>query len=75
MTPIVYTKPGCGKCLATYREMKKKGIDFLSIDVSVNEAEAERLQEMGFSEMPVVFGNQEYWTGYRPDKIAALAQN
>jgi glutaredoxin-like protein NrdH len=52
--------------------MAKKDIQYVSIDVSTNEAEAERLKELGYLEMPVVFGNGEYWTGYRPDKIEAL---
>lgn len=72
MTPIVYTKPGCSACLATHREMHKKQISYVEIDVTTNQAEYERLAELGYQQMPVVFANGEYWTGFRPDKIKEI---
>lgn len=72
MTPTVYTKPGCGGCLATYREMNKKGIVYNAIDVTTNQEAFSELQALGFQQMPVVKWNGEYWTGFRPDKIAEI---
>lgn len=74
MTPIVYTKPGCSACIATHREMAKKDIYYVEIDVTKNEAEYERLAELGLLQMPVVHANGEYWTGFRPDKIQELVK-
>lgn len=74
MTPLVYTKPNCPACRATHRELHKKEINYTEINLEANEEERARLQELGFTQMPVVFANGEYWTGYRPDKIAGLAE-
>lgn len=72
MTPIVYTQPGCPACIATHREMAKKNVYYVEIDVTKNEEEANRLRDLGLLQMPVVHANGEYWTGFRPDKIKEL---
>lgn len=72
MTPIVYTQPGCSACLATHRELHKKQISYVEIDVTKNTEERERLVSLGYQQMPVVFANGEYWTGFRPDKIKEI---
>ncbi len=73
MTPIVYTKPGCGGCIATHREFGKKGIEYQSIDVTKDAQAFEKLSALGFLQMPVVEWKDEFWTGFRPDKIAEIA--
>lgn len=72
MTPIVYTKPGCGGCIATHRELNKKGIEYQEIDITKNPEVIDELAALGFQQMPVVNWNDEYWTGFRPDKIAQI---
>lgn len=72
MTPTVYTKPGCGGCIATHREMSKKGITYNEVDVTKDPAAFERLSALGLLQMPVVEWKDEFWTGFRPDKIAEI---
>ena len=51
---VVYSKPGCGSCVATKRALDKAGVKYRSVDVSVDSEAREMLIERGFSAMPVV---------------------
>ena len=81
MGVIVYTKPACVQCNATYRALDKKGIDYKSVDISVDDAALDRLKALGHMQAPVVEHLDDngdlvdHWTGFRPDKIEELAQN
>ena len=78
MTVTVFTKPGCQQCNATYRALGKQGIEFNTVDVTVDLEAGERLRELGFQQLPVVETDHEdealrIWTGFVPDNIKALA--
>ncbi len=75
MTVTVYTKPACVQCNATYRALDKKGIAYQSIDISQDSAALERLRSMGYMQAPVVITDNDHWSGFRPDKISALADS
>ncbi|EMY35291.1 glutaredoxin [Arthrobacter crystallopoietes BAB-32] len=75
MTVTVYTKPACVQCNATYRALDKKGIAYQSVDLSQDPAALERVRSLGYMQAPVVVTEQEHWSGFRPDKIEALAQS
>lgn len=75
MTVTVYTKPACVQCNATYRALDKKGIAYQSVDLSHDPAALERVRSLGYMQAPVVVTEQEHWSGFRPDKIEALAQS
>ena len=34
----------------------------------------EMVKELGYSAAPVVMADGEHWSGFRPDKLATLAQ-
>ena len=51
---VVYSKPACGACVATKRVLDKAGVEYRSVDVSVDSAARDMLIERGFSAMPVV---------------------
>lgn len=75
---VVYTKNNCQRCRMTKRSLTAKGVDFDEVNVEDEPSEADRLRAMGFREMPIVDGTgagdkAEMWSGYRVDKIAALA--
>jgi glutaredoxin-like protein NrdH len=80
MGVIVYTKPACVQCNATYRALDKKGIKYSSVDITVDADALDRLKALGHMQAPVVEvvgddgGLVDDWTGFRPDKIEELAQ-
>jgi glutaredoxin-like protein NrdH len=80
MGVIVYTKPACVQCNATYRALDKKGIAYSSVDITQDADALERLKALGHMQAPVVEklndkGElEDHWTGFRPDKIEELAQ-
>lgn len=73
----LYTKPGCVQCRATERAFEKHGLSYDTIDVSEGTPEAlgalRHLQEEGYLTVPVVETGTDAWSGYRPDRIKALA--
>jgi len=75
MTVTVYTKPACVQCNATYRALDKKGIAYQSVDITEDPAALERLLSLGYQQAPVVITDADHWSGFRPDKIAAIGQD
>lgn len=73
MSVVVYSKPGCQPCKATYRALDKRGIEYTSIDVSTDPEALEYAKSLGHMESPVVVAGDDNWSGFRPDKIAELA--
>jgi glutaredoxin-like protein NrdH len=73
MTVTVYTKPSCVQCNATYRALDSKGIEYQVLDLSVDEAALEHVKGLGYQQAPVVITDEDHWSGFRPDKIAELA--
>ncbi|MDH6235721.1 glutaredoxin-like protein NrdH [Cryobacterium sp. CG_9.6] len=73
MAITVYTKPSCVQCTATYRALDSKGIEYEVLDLSVDENALEAVKALGYLQAPVVITDEEHWSGFRPDKINALA--
>lgn len=73
MSITVYTKPSCPQCNATKRQLDKQGLAYDVIDITTTEGALETLQAAGFRQAPVVITDDDSWSGYRPDKIKALA--
>lgn len=61
---VVYSKPGCGSCVATKRALDKAGVEYRSVDVSVNPGARDMLVEAGFSAMPVVAPGEDVATWF-----------
>lgn len=72
-TVIVYTKPACVQCNATYRALDKKGITYKKVDIAQDAEALERIRALGYMQAPVVITDTEHWSGFRPDKIEELA--
>lgn len=72
MTITVYSKPNCVQCDYTKRELKKRELDFSEVDLTNDPAAYKKVAELGYRSAPVVFAGDEHWSGFRPDKIAAL---
>ena len=69
----VYSKPSCVQCTATYRALDKQGIEYEVFDVSADDKALEAVKELGYLQAPVVVTGDDHWSGFRPDKIQALA--
>ena len=73
MAITVYSKPNCVQCNATYRALDKAGLDYRTVDVSVDDEALNRVKSLGYAQAPVVVVGADHWSGFRPDKIKALA--
>ncbi|WP_022872882.1 glutaredoxin-like protein NrdH [Nesterenkonia alba] len=73
MSVTVYTKPACVQCNATYRALDKNGVTYQTVDISQDAEALERVRALGYMQAPVVITEDDHWSGFRPDKISALA--
>lgn len=73
MTVIVYTKPACVQCTATYRALDKAGIDFETVDITEDPEARDYVMALGHLQAPVVVVGDDHWAGFRPDRIRAIA--
>ncbi|TIH26669.1 glutaredoxin-like protein NrdH [Subtercola vilae] len=73
---IVYSKPACVQCTATYRALERHGIEYVVVDVTQNDAALEYISEdLGYFQAPVVLvDDNNHWSGFRPDLIDLLAK-
>ncbi|WP_067544464.1 glutaredoxin-like protein NrdH [Nocardia crassostreae] len=73
MTITVYTKPACVQCNATYKALDKIGVDYDVVDISENPEARDYVMALGCLQAPVVVAGDDHWSGFRPDRIKALA--
>jgi glutaredoxin-like protein NrdH len=69
----VYTLPSCVQCDNTKRVLTKNGISFETVDLSTDETAMEMVKTLGYQAAPVVIAGDDHWSGFRPDRIAALS--
>jgi glutaredoxin-like protein NrdH len=77
LTVTVYSTPNCVQCRMTYVALDKAGIGYTVVDVATNDNAREYvIDDLGYSAAPVVVVDQDpdnHWSGFRREKIAALA--
>lgn len=73
MSITVYSKPSCVQCDATYRALNKQGLEYEVVDITTDAEALENVKALGYQQAPVVFADGDHWSGFRPDKIKALA--
>src|SRR6201997_1144502 len=73
MSITVYTKPACVQCNATYKALDKQGIAYQKVDISLDSEARDYVMALGYLQAPVVVAGNEHWSGFRPDRIKALA--
>lgn len=66
---IVYSKSQCVQCTATVRALKAKGIEPEIIDLTQDDSAMDRVQALGYRQVPVVVMGDKHWSGFRPDMI------
>ncbi|WP_459547460.1 glutaredoxin-like protein NrdH [Nocardia sp. X0981] len=69
----VYTKPACVQCNATYKALDKAGVEYRIVDISEDADARDYVMALGYLQAPVVVAGDEHWSGFRPDRIKALA--
>lgn len=70
---LVYGKPKCGGCTATKKILDVNGIPYEYRDITVDHDAAVEVANLGYTSLPVVVAGEDHWSGYRPDRIKALA--
>lgn len=73
MAITVYSKPNCVQCSATYRALDKAGLSYETVDITLDADALEQVRSLGYAQAPVVMAGGDHWSGFRPDKIKALA--
>ena len=66
-------KPRCPQCDATYRALDKQGISYEKIDVTQDADSLAFIKGLGYQQAPVVVAGEDHWSGFRPDRIKAVA--
>ena len=74
MSIIIYSKPDCVQCNATYRAFDKQGIGYQVIDLTQDQQALSHVKSLGYQQVPVIIAGDDHWSGFRPDKINALVQ-
>ena len=69
----VYSKPLCVQCDATKRALNKAGLPYDVIDITEDADALEAVKALGYVQAPVVVTGGDHWSGFRPDKVKALA--
>lgn len=73
---VIYTTgPECIRCTMTKRLLTQSGVVFVEVDIRTHPAAREYIvEELGYTEaLVVVVSGEDHWSGFRPDKLGALA--
>ncbi|MBL6612534.1 MAG: glutaredoxin family protein [Reyranella sp.] len=73
----VYTTPLCGPCEALKRALMGRGVHFRTVDLLMDEAAAERLEEKGIRSAPALEIDGRIYAGaaLSDEKLDALLQS
>lgn len=69
----VYTKTDCVQCDATIRALNKAGLDYRTVDLTIDADALDYVRALGHCQAPVIVTDNDNWAGHRPDRIKALA--
>ncbi len=70
----VYTKTACVQCHATYKALDKYGLAYEIINIEDQAEARDYIMALGYLQAPVVIVDGEHWSGFRPDRIKAVAK-
>ncbi|MGD7003748.1 glutaredoxin-like protein NrdH [Corynebacterium halotolerans] len=73
MAITLYTKPACMQCNATKKALDRAGLEYTSVDISLDDEARDYVMALGYLQAPVVEVNGEHWSGFRPERIRGLA--
>lgn len=69
----VYTKPACVQCNATYKALDKVGLEYRVVDITEDSDARDYVMALGYLQAPVVVAGDAHWSGFRPDRVKAIA--
>lgn len=75
MRIIIYTKDRCVQCDATKNALNRAGVAYQLINLDAEPDALAHLKTLGYRQVPVVMAGEEHWSGFRPDKLARLAEH
>lgn len=70
---VVYVKPSCVQCTATFRALDSKGLEYEVLDLSEDPVALAEVKALGYLQAPIVITDEDHWSGFRPDKIDEYA--
>jgi glutaredoxin-like protein NrdH len=73
MSITVYSKPACVQCTATQKALDKQGLAYEKVDITLDSEARDYVMALGYLQAPVVVAGNDHWSGFRPDRIKALA--
>lgn len=73
MSVTVYTLPSCVQCDSTKKMLDRRSISYNVVDLSEDEAALEMIRNWGYQAAPVVVAGDDHWSGFRPDRLNAIA--
>lgn len=68
----VYTLSACVQCDSTKRYLDKHFIEYTEISLNRSPKARERVQELGYSQAPVVEAGEQHWSGFRLERLAGI---
>lgn len=72
---IIYSNPSCIQCEQTKKYLTLKGIEFESKMLQNSPEVMPLIEEKGYTSAPVVVAGDLSWSGFRLDKLSALAES
>lgn len=70
---VVWSKPSCVQCTATYRKLDGLGLTYEVKDLTEHPDAIEAFRARGLLSAPVVIVGDDAWSGFNPIKLAELA--
>lgn len=71
---VVYSKSNCAQCTMTKKYLDSLGVDYTHVDVMSDAEALAKVKALGYSQMPVVEAYGEFWSGFRPERLAELVE-
>lgn len=72
MAITLYTKPACMQCNATKKALDRAGLEYTTVDISMDDEARDYVLALGYLQAPVVEVDGEHWSGFRPERIRGL---
>lgn len=74
MSVTIYTQPNCTQCEQTKRFLTLKEVPFETVDITQDADAFDFVVGLGYKSVPVVVNGDDHWSGFRLEKLNALAE-
>jgi len=71
---VVYSKPNCAQCTMTKKYLDSLCVNYTHVDVMSDSEALDKVKALGYSQMPVVEADGEFWSGFRPEQLEKLKE-